>query len=345
MIGLLYPVCAKAQAVAAVEACEQALAVKPNPSLCRAREMLVWMETAREQLRSILAEWPRLAAMEFDPARASALGGLMPAVKKSLFGASDPFSPKVLIHPPGQDLGQVIEGLDAVLERLVFGEPPSAWLKRLDDEGLDDWVQQRGTLGAVCLNEIQRRGWGRVGDLSPRHLPELTEAGLHARLAGPAADAFICQPDWDGIPRETTGLSRIRHLAPMPTLVKTWGNGLFSRLAARLVELAAIPARLRHMAEGLEPGPVRLDPRAETGVGLAQVEAARGRLIHRVEIQDGRIADYRILAPTEWNFHPKGVVAEMLLSLPPGKPEQRRRQAEWLVQAVDPCVGYELRIE
>ena len=52
------------------------------------------------------------------------------------------------------------------------------------------------------------------------------------------------------------------------------------------------------------------------GVGLGQVQAARGLLVHRVAIRAGRVADYRILAPTEWNFHPQGAAALGLATLP-----------------------------
>ncbi|WP_373507775.1 nickel-dependent hydrogenase large subunit, partial [Thiocapsa sp.] len=79
-----------------------------------------------------------------------------------------------------------------------------------------------------------------------------------------------------------------------------------------------------------------------SGIGLGRVFAARGLLAHLVRVEDGRVRDYRILAPTEWNFHPRGVVARALESLPPGPEEQLRRQAELLITAIDPCVAFTL---
>jgi Ni,Fe-hydrogenase I large subunit len=72
--------------------------------------------------------------------------------------------------------------------------------------------------------------------------------------------------------------------------------------------------------------------------------AARGLLLHRVTLQAGQISDYRILAPTEWNFHPQGVVAQALGSLR-GDPEWVERAAGQLIEAIDPCVGYSLSIK
>ena len=73
------------------------------------------------------------------------------------------------------------------------------------------------------------------------------------------------------------------------------------------------------------------------------MEAARGRLVHRVEMENGTIGSYRILAPTEWNFHPRGVVAESLATLRGGR-DKVEQQARLLINAIDPCVGYELSL-
>jgi Ni,Fe-hydrogenase I large subunit len=77
-------------------------------------------------------------------------------------------------------------------------------------------------------------------------------------------------------------------------------------------------------------------------VGLAQVEAARGRLVHRVEVERGSVRRYQILAPTEWNFHPDGAAARALLNLPAGEAALQRRLAAALINAVDPCIDYDL---
>ena len=51
-----------------------------------------------------------------------------------------------------------------------------------------------------------------------------------------------------------------------------------------------------------------------------------------------------VFAPTEWNFHPRGVVALGLAALPASDAETLEQQAGLLVTAVDPCVEYHVTI-
>jgi Ni,Fe-hydrogenase I large subunit len=122
-----------------------------------------------------------------------------------------------------------------------------------------------------------------------------------------------------------------------------YGSGLLTRLVARLLELASIPCHLNRIAQRLgqemEPAPVP-QATAESGSGLGVVEAARGRLIHRACVAGETIQRYQILAPTEWNFHPAGLVAEGLLGLSGGDEAILRQQARLFINAVDPCVDY-----
>ncbi|UIK01442.1 nickel-dependent hydrogenase large subunit (plasmid) [Rhizobium leguminosarum] len=79
--------------------------------------------------------------------------------------------------------------------------------------------------------------------------------------------------------------------------------------------------------------------------GYGAVECARGRLYHQIEIGgDGRLAAYRILAPTEWNFHPAGPFVETLLSSPVGADEAAVRSISRLAVLFDPCVAFEINV-
>ena len=146
-------------------------------------------------------------------------------------------------------------------------------------------------------------------------------AALEARLGRPGADDFIAAPLWASAPAESSPFTRQSGQALVADLTREQGNGLLTRLAAQLVELAVIlaglPVRLAALAAGGDgPGEKAngigggaAKASLPDGVGLVQVQAARGLLVHRVAIQAGRVADYRILAPTEWNFHPQGAAA------------------------------------
>jgi hypothetical protein len=74
--------------------------------------------------------------------------------------------------------------------------------------------------------------------------------------------------------------------------------------------------------------------------GLGWTEMARGLLLHWIELTpDGQhIAAARVLAPTEWNFHPRGVLAGALAALPDQPADTLAASARRLAVAFDPCV-------
>jgi Ni,Fe-hydrogenase I large subunit len=121
----------------------------------------------------------------------------------------------------------------------------------------------------------------------------------------------------------------------------TWGHGLGARAVARLVELA----RLVGVVAGEAPSERRHGAALVAGgTGLSWVETARGLLVHRVEVDGDRIAGYRIVAPTEWNFHPRGAFVQGALELAPATPEALRLQAGWIVSSLDPCVAWRVEV-
>jgi Ni,Fe-hydrogenase I large subunit len=61
-------------------------------------------------------------------------------------------------------------------------------------------------------------------------------------------------------------------------------------------------------------------------------------------VEGERIADYRIVAPTEWNFHPRGPFVRGALALAPATPEALQHQANWIVASLDPCVAWRLEV-
>lgn len=58
--------------------------------------------------------------------------------------------------------------------------------------------------------------------------------------------------------------------------------------------------------------------RTQNHTGYASVESPRGRLYYFAVVQgDGRLRDARVVAPTEWNFHPDGPFARALAGFRP----------------------------
>lgn len=88
---------------------------------------------------------------------------------------------------------------------------------------------------------------------------------------------------------------------------RRFGDNIFSRIIARVCE---IPQLLNHSLELIEQldlsEPSYIEPSIDisqiSGSGQSAVEAARGSLIHKVELENGTIKNYEIITPTQWNL-------------------------------------------
>ena len=123
-------------------------------------------------------------------------------------------------------------------------------------------------------------------------------------------------------------------------------NNLSGRLATRFADMAATLDAIAALVKG---GVANEDlPVAKgtgPGQGYAMVDSARGRLYHHVRLDDaGRIADYSIVAPTEWNFHPEGPFVRLLRGARLGLGAAARRRVERLAFVFDPCIGVGVEI-
>lgn len=122
---------------------------------------------------------------------------------------------------------------------------------------------------------------------------------------------------------------------------------LAQRVHARMRDLAVAVADLQALSAGRDIAVDRLmNDGTVVDSGFGAVECARGRLYHSARItEDGRLENYRILAPTEWNFHPAGPFVEMLLSAKIGSEETARLRVAKLAALFDPCVAFDITLK
>ncbi len=335
-LPVVFSICGTAQACAAVRACEQALGMRPSPQMEDQRACLVRMENLREQLWRILLEWPGFLEEEPDQQSMMLTMALQRDYRAVLTAGRNPF----LLPGDGQvpepvDVQDLVTQLAGLLEVVVFGMPPRRWLDISDIEEFATWVGSGQTQAARTLGLVMGQDWRELGRCQVENLPALESEQLHRLLQD---DEFVAQPQWLGSCRETTSYTRVESQL-LQRLRERYGNGLLVRMVARLTEIAQLSLNLLP-APG-EAGPV--ESAAVQNPGIGQVAAARGQLVHRVELQEGVVSNYQILAPTEWNFHPRGLVATALATLK-GDESQITPQAHLLIDAIDPCVGYELII-
>jgi coenzyme F420-reducing hydrogenase alpha subunit len=165
--------------------------------------------------------------------------------------------------------------------------------------------------------------------------PWTAEEAIDA-CAGRWNNEFALRPDYLGEAMESGAWS---YYADRPILADVWERSRskpLTRLVARVIDLVA-------MASGSDEP--RLDRgSAETGTGVAVVRTARGLLMHHVRIVDTRVAEYVIVAPTEWNFHEDGAFAQDMRGLVEKDERELRLLAQISALSLDPCVAYEVEI-
>jgi hypothetical protein len=175
-------------------------------------------------------------------------------------------------------------------------------------------------------------------------LPQASAATFAHALEGLWGEGFERHPEWQNAPAETGPLARWRHHPALTAALLRYGRGTRPRLLARMMDLAQCA---RFIAAGADDAVATAIDACSVapGVGVARVETARGTLLHRVRLEEERVAEYTLVAPTEWNFHPRGAFASMLLGAPATDAGPLRHRAAALALALDPCVPYQIEVE
>jgi hypothetical protein len=333
IVPRLFSICGGSQAVAAALACEAASGHDAAAAPTAARERLVQGEMAREYLWRMLIDWPQLAG---HAAAREALANAQREIQASL--ASDQAA--AAFSAAGDAAGGTAvmpEAVRATVQRHVLGEG-EAWNVLDDPESGERWLDRRGAAPAKLIARLlaERPAFG-ASDVAL--LPG--DAASVARSIGGCLDAdpaFERAPTWRGAPAETGALARLRSQPFVGHVIGHAGRSAVARLLARLVELVGLMRSDRRSCMvscgAAAPGP---------GCGLGWVETARGLLVHSVELATGRVKRYRIVAPTEWNFHPRGALPAGLAGTAAADAGELKRLVELAVQSLDPCV--EARVE
>ncbi len=351
-VPLLFSVCGVAQASAAATACEQAGGRAVAAWERARRRILVAAEMVQEHAGRMLLDWPELflgSAPQIE--ELVAVRRHVTGVMRALGGG---------IHPAGKvqtvDLvatSEQISWLDAALARGIFGVSPAQWLRIRDCRTLRAWWSRTTTVTARVLETVADGALADLGRSAVAMLPPGVTAALEIKLDADTAqtEPFSARPDWDGQACETGPLARQRWRSLVAELHRRHGNGLMTRLTARLTDLAALPRRMQRYLQVMRAsGKVELPVQGGVTAGAAHcgtgvVETARGRLIHRVRLRAGVVERYRIVAPTEWNFHPDGPLVRGVMTLPAADKRELRRQVAMLVIALDPCVAHDVIVE
>ena len=316
LVPSLYSVCRSAQAAAAAGALDAATGTPATKTTLQQRGNVVRNEAAVEMLTRLLIDWPQ--AMDAEPDFAA-----VARVRRCI-------------------TDELLDTCREVAQSHVFGVDADAWLAAMAADRLTEWLDRGDTLVARLLAELHT-GSPDLGVCAIAALPEMTPAELAGEIL-PRLDedpSFALHPDWRDAPAETGSLARVGAHPLVAAFVAAHGNSAAARYLARIVELALLLAR--------GASPFALPPSARQhmmpfGIGVGIVETARGALLHVARVDDGKVTDYTIVAPTEWNFHSRGALKQGLLGCSVTDARNAARAARVLVQALDPCVECEIEV-
>ncbi len=319
MVGLVFTLCGRAQRAAAEIAGEAAQGQTPSAELHKVREYRVLAELAQEHVWRLLLDWPKQCG---QPPATQVLQAL-----RAVVGEPAAF----------------IAALEAALTGPFLAEPVAGWLDRVSGpDGLaqfDAWCQAgAGPVAGLFAGLGKGVDWGmaQVPFLPAVHGLEQNTVLAIARQAL-AQPTFCASPRLQQRPAETGALARGQDEPLLAAWLAERGGGVGARMLARLLELARLPDRLR------QPGPVVAKSwNGGAGIGVAAVDTSRGLLLHVLQLDAGRIVQYRILAPTEWNFQPGGPLQAALAGLP--NQANLDALARQVVLSLDPCVDYAVEV-
>ncbi|MCM2474432.1 hydrogenase assembly protein HupF [Rhizobium sp. CG5] len=316
LAGQLFSLCGFAQSIAARLAVLRAAdrAMGGDERLAAATGLLA--ERVFETLRALALHWPSHRVSDLAVASGVHLREALAASQSIIAGARAGTLPIHTLALPTARL----EGAATSLGIPVVGDIPAT-----------------GTLCAAILDEIRFERIFRLRRPDSLNLHDDEEVLDHlVRESGYAALPYLA-----GRVAETGAYARLRASAA------TDEPYLAARLLARIKDVRLCLNLLQGIADGEERdlAPLFSDGPSPGAGGYGAVECARGRLYHQAEIgSDGSISAYRILAPTEWNFHPAGPFVETLLSCRIGDGEAGRKVVSQLAALFDPCVAFEITV-
>jgi len=169
---------------------------------------------------------------------------------------------------------------------------------------------------------------------APRYAGQVCEVGPLARLV--VAEAAGSRDVADGL----------KDLLKVSGLRREQLNSVLGRHAARVLEACLLARRMESWLDHLDPSQPSVAPYnpRPSGQGQGLTEAPRGALGHWVQVRDMKIASYRCIVPSTWNFSPRdgagkpGAVEAALEGTPINDDFQGMEVAR-VVRSFDPCIA------
>ena len=311
-LPLIFNVCAVAQTVASLKAMESAQSITVSEPTRRARTFLVMAESARELGISLLQHW--VAGKDVIMGRLTAW--FAQCHQKARWSLQ--------LNAVAKEDTQDYNSHVAALETLIIAMFSAPLVELKNPVWLREWVVNHHAETATLFNNLSFGAGADTLDLSVQtDLDSVLD-----ELDNGDRGAFCKLPSINGKPRESGCFARAGNQDH---------NVFVNRLSALINDFATIPRNMR-----------RLLPDAgiqRHGIGLT--ETARGTLLHKVELrqlgEQWVIEDYVIVAPTEWNFHPRGSLYSVCNGMKVDA-DNATTVVDTMIKMIDPCVSWKSEV-
>ncbi len=244
-------------------------------------------------------------------------GGQYPHNSYAIVGGvvSDPTQIEIL------QVKNLIEETLAFFEKNIVLEKSE---KLLSCENLDTLLKKEGDLPKV-LHQITKNSWQYLGksfdrfivfgensyfkrgkSIATRVQSNIDEK--HLQLFD-NVDSLAKNVMYNDKYYETGPLSRAMILKTplIKAAHRRYGDSILSRIVARVCEIIQLLHHSLLLLKNIDLSQLsyiepQIDIKKISGIGVGTVEAARGSLIHKVELEEGIIKEYQIITPTQWNL-------------------------------------------
>lgn len=316
IVPLLFGVCGRAQGAAAVAALQVARCEKDKTAATMERAIV--LESIREHLWHMMLSWPKMLGLETQE---KMFAGWHPLLSKHATGEIGEFDAPVFLRE---------------FELNYLGMPVAEWRLLDNYSTMQHWWCRAQSPLARLLAKLDGMKFGDQGMAGIGLLPSWSAAEAQQACGGRWGAEFSSRPDCLGEAVETGALS---YFTSDKLLNDVWHQSRFRlmiRLLARVLDVI-------DMASG--NAPARLDATSPAeGAGIAVVRTARGLLMHHVQLAAEKVANYVIVAPTEWNFHPDGSFAKEMRGLREHDAVRLQQTARIAALSLDPCVAFEIEV-
>lgn len=357
-VPLLYGVCAMAQTTAAAMAI-LASSSSSKPSEfdfdCSRHCILVQTENLREHSIRLLRDiQPIVQKGSVDAGHFRILGAVLNKIKLNLFPLNDAFTNQHSAEPLAHNnsLKQTIDDFIKVVDTAIFAGEMQAFQHCATHAELEKWQRSYPSLASELLNTVStldalHHNEVRLSACSIDHFGQLHFTVCKEMLNGNGV-SYAQQPVLNNKCLHTGSFARQSEHPLLRDNTQSAAIGhLKQQWLARLLDITELAQQLAKSSRlNAEQSTWRkwLQHKHCGDIGISAVETARGLLMHAARVLDGNIIEYCVVAPTEWNFHPEGIVPQTLSNTSVLPRAEREQYARWFINALDPCIHFQLEV-